>query len=382
MSGTSADGIDAALVRLSGSGWRRRFDLLAFESYPYVQREREAILAACNSPAMAVANLSRLNTWMGRKLGGAAVRLCKRVRVPLANVDFIASHGQTIYHQPGATAFLGSAVRCTWQIGEPAEIAALTGCRVVSDFRVADVAAGGQGAPLVPFLDYLLLCSPTQNRAALNIGGIANVTLIPAACAPEEVFAFDTGPGNMVIDALASHFSKGKLRQDQDGAWAASGKVLQPILRRWLADAYYRRRPPKSAGREQYGREFLMRVLRDCKGHESRDVMATVTALTAHTVARALRDRPWRVYVSGGGVHNLALMNMLSAAAPHCAFLESGAAGLPADGKEAIAFAVLGHAFLLCEPAGLPSVTGAKQSAILGKLSLPPLPAGSATRRR
>lgn len=374
MSGTSADGIDVALVRISGSGWRLNVDPVSFSSLPWRARERAAILAACNAEAIPVADLSRLNVWLGEKFGEAVKTACAEAGLALDALDLVASHGQTIYHQGQPQPFLGRRIAATLQLGEAASIAEITGVNTVADFRVADVAAGGQGAPLVPFLDYLLLRHPRQDRVALNIGGIANLSLIPAGAAAGDVVAFDTGPGNMVIDALTQELSGGKHGYDRGGAWAARGTVIEPLLKQLLRDPFYRRQPPKSAGREQYGREFVAELLQRAGDARPEDVLATATALTAQTIARALNrgeaaKRQWEVIASGGGVHNQTLLRMLGEAAPNCRIRRSDDLGLPGDAKEAIAFAVLGYVFQRGEAGNLPRVTGARRPMVLGKLA-------------
>lgn len=374
MSGTSADAIDVALVRISGRGWKLKVEPVSFSSLPWRARERAAILAACNAASISVADLSRLNVWLGEKFGEAVKAACAEAGLSLDELDLVASHGQTIYHQGQPQPFFGRRIAATLQMGEPASIAEITGVDTVADFRVADVAAGGQGAPLVPFLDYLLLRHPRLDRVALNIGGIANLSLIPAAAAAGDVVAFDTGPGNMVIDALAQQLSAGKLRYDRGGAWAGQGTVIEPLLRQLLRDPFYRRQPPKSAGREQYGREFVEQLCQRAGDARPQDLLATATALTARTIAQTLTrgdaaTRSWEVIASGGGVHNQTLLRMLAEAAPNCRIRRSDDLGLPGDAKEAIAFAVLGYVFLKGEPGNLPRVTGARRPMILGKLA-------------
>ena len=372
MSGTSGDGVDVALVDIRGRGWRRRVKLAAFESWPYRARERAAILRAADAAAISVAELARLNVWLGERFAAAVERACRRAGLEPQTLALVASHGQTLYHQGRPQPYLGQRLAATWQAGEPAAIAARLGVPVVANFRALDVALGGQGAPLAPFLDYLMLRSPRRARAALNIGGIANLTLLPAGCPPESVLAFDTGPGNMVLDALAEEFL-GR-RYDRDGKLAAQGKTHAGLLAELLRDRFYRRPPPKSAGREQYGREFVQRLLRQARRLRlsPADIMATVAELTARTIALGLQwndhDAGWEIIASGGGVRNRELMRRLERAAPGCRLLNSGEFGLPADAKEAILMAVLGHAAWCKEPGNLPSVTGARRPARLGQL--------------
>jgi anhydro-N-acetylmuramic acid kinase len=374
MSGTSADGIDVALVRIFGRGWQTKLRLAGFHAFPYRAAERAAILAACDANSISTAEIARLNFWLGCRFGDAVVEACRRSKFELSRLDLVASHGQTIYHQGRHEQYLGMSLATTLQIGEPACIAERTGVTTVGDFRVADVAAGGQGAPLVPLLDYLALRNRRVARAALNIGGIANVTLIPAGAELSDVVAFDTGPGNMVIDALAARASGGKERFDRDGRRAAKGRIIEPLLNELLTDAFYRRQPPKTAGREQYGREFVERVISRAGGAAAEDLLATATALTAETIARALRD--WtanasgcQVVASGGGVHNRALMRMLRERLPHCELHLADEFGLPADAKEAMAFALLGYMTLHNQQSNVTGATGASHGVVLGKIS-------------
>ena len=353
MSGTSLDGIDVAIVDVSG----RRVETVAFQTTPYTEEIRAAVLAVSNATTTTAA-ISRLNFRLGELYARAVLRLARKH----GPVELIGCHGQTVYHEGGAH---------TLQIGEAAVLAERTGVPVVSDFRVRDIAAGGQGAPLVPFVDYLLFRHPRRTRVALNIGGIANVTVIPPAARPEQVLAFDTGPGNMVIDALAREFSGGKLRCDRGGRIAKSGAVDAALLRELMADPYYRRRPPKSAGREQYGAAFVARL--KARGLPLADAIATATVLTAAAVAQGVLRcvaGPADLIVSGGGSHNPQIMAHIAGFLPGFAVSVSTDHGIDADAKEAIAFAVLAHQTWLGRPANLPSATGARRAVVLGKISL------------
>jgi len=350
MSGTSLDGIDVAIVEVSG----RRIETIGFHSTPYPQGVREAILAL-DRPG----GLSYWNFQLAELYARAVLRATRRY----GPVELIGCHGQTVYHEGGGH---------TLQIGEPAILAERTGVPVVSNFRARDIAAGGQGAPLVPFVDYLLFRHPKRTRIALNIGGIANITVIPPSAAPEDIVAFDTGPGNMVVDALAREYSRGKLSYDRGGKIAASGKVSSKLLDQLLADPYYRRRPPKSAGREQYGVEFVGRLKKSRLPME--DLVATATVLTAATVAVAVTQArmpvPLDLIVSGGGVHNPLIMAHLAAFLPGIAISTSSDHGINADAKEAIAFAVLACQTWLRKPSNLPSATGAGHPVLLGSITL------------
>ena len=353
MSGTSLDGIDVAIVEIRG----RRIQTIGFQTTAYSRSPARPASQAGDD----IGEISRLNFELGEQYAKAVLRAVRSY----GPVELIGCHGQTVYHEGGAH---------TLQIGEASVIAERTGAPVVSNFRARDIAAGGQGAPLVPYVDYLLFRHPKRTRIALNIGGIANVTVIPAGAAPEQVIAFDTGPGNIVIDALAQEFSNGKLRCDRGGKIAASGKPDVRLLDRLLRDRYYRQRPPKSAGREQYGAEFVERLKRT--GLPMRDVIATATALTARSIALAVREyrtarhiRP-DLIVSGGGVHNPQIMGMLTGYLPGMAISTSTDHGIGADAKEAIAFAVLAHETWRRRPSNLPSATGARHAVILGSITL------------
>jgi anhydro-N-acetylmuramic acid kinase len=352
MSGTSLDGIDVAIVEIRG----RRVETIGFTATPYPAKVRAAILGVSNCPTH-TASISRLNFQLAELYARAVLGAVKRY----GPVELIGCHGQTVFHEGRSN---------TLQLGEPAVLAERTGVPVVSNFRARDIAAGGQGAPLVPFVDYLLFRHPRRTRVALNIGGIANITVIPAACAPEEVVAFDTGPGNMVIDALAREFSAGKLNCDRDGKIAAMGNVNRPLLDALLRDAYYRRKPPKSAGREQYGVEFITRI------HQSAvplpDLIATATVLTAATIAIAVQlciRGSADLIVSGGGTHNPEIMAHLTGFLPEVNVSISTDQGIDADAKEAIAFAVLAHETWHHKPSNLPSATGAKKAVVLGSIT-------------
>jgi anhydro-N-acetylmuramic acid kinase len=377
MAGTSMDGIDAALVSISRPPEKPRVKLLAFLTQPYRTSEREAIThVAAGGPASASA-ISQLNFLLGELFADATLAVCRRGRVSPKRLTVVGSHGQTIYHQGTRSREAGREIASTLQIAEPAVIAERTGARVVADFRTADMAAGGQGAPLVPMVDYLLLRHQREGRVALNIGGIANVTVIPAGAKPEDVFGFDTGPGNMVIDALVRHFTRGRKSYDAGGRVARQGNIDEVILAAALADPFFQRQPPKSAGREQFGQGFLKKHFLTRRRVRFEDAVRTATELTARTVAQALecfvfpRVKVRRLIVSGGGAHNKHLMRRLGELLPQLEIELSDRYGLPVDAKEAIAFAVLADRTMHGLPGNLPSVTGADRAVILGKLVLP-----------
>ncbi len=372
MSGTSVDGIDVAIVDVSGRGWTKKISPVALDSVRYSAPVRQQILAVSNAQVH-VGVLSRLHTLLGELYGEAVRRVCKRHRVKLSSVNLIGCHGQTIFHDGAGARFLGRKVATTLQIGDGSVIAERTGIPVVSDFRTRDIAAGGRGAPLVPYVDYLLFRHRQMGRVALNIGGIANVTAIPPAAKPDEVLAFDTGPGNMVLDALAAAYSKGKLRYDRGGRMAGKGRVNDSLLKVLLRSPYFRQPPPKTAGREQFGREYVDRLRAARLPPE--DLMATAAALTAASIATGIerfvlpRMAADELIVSGGGVHNPVLMAHLSRLLPEIAIRTSAEFGLDPDSKEAIAFAVLAHESWASRPSNLPSATGASRPVVLGKIS-------------
>ncbi|HEX2712305.1 MAG TPA: anhydro-N-acetylmuramic acid kinase [Candidatus Acidoferrales bacterium] len=377
MSGTSADGIDVALVRIAGAPPEIKARLENFATLPFPQAVRAAVLRLANGGATTTEEVSQLNFLLGHLFAGAVLQACRRFRISPRKIALIGSHGQTVYHQGQGSPFLGrTRVASTLQIGEPAIIAARTGIPVVGDFRPADMAAGGQGAPLVPFVDYLLYRDARRGRVALNLGGIANVTVIPPAARPKQVFAFDTGPGNMVIDGLVRHFSRGQQSYDRDARSARSGRLLVRLLRELLGDRYFRRAPPKTAGREQFGEAYCGRLLAwgRRRGARPADLVNTATMLTALSVVDAFhrfilpRAKIQQLIVSGGGVHNPLVMAQIQAALPGIEILGSAELGVPEDAKEAFAFAILAYETYHGRPANLPGATGAKRAAILGKV--------------
>ncbi len=389
MSGTSVDGINVALVRLTADTGRARrpsphknhqadFTLLAHEEYPFPAPVRRAILEMMNAELAPVADLARLNFLLGELYAEALANAARKHRVQL---DLVGCHGQTLYHQGVPQRFLGRKLAVTWQAGEGAVIAARLGVPVVSDFRPADMAAGGTGAPLVPFLDYFFFRDQHVARIVQNIGGIANLTAIPAGASPRQVIAFDTGPGNMVMDAVMEElFGK---RYDRDGKVAVSGRVLDGVVAKFVRAPFFRQKPPRTAGREEFGREYVARFLQICRGASKSDAVATATALTARTIADSVRRfvlpkfvgrrnrAGHQMIVSGGGAKNPTLMAMLrDEITPLGLSLHfSDEFGLPAEAKEAVAFALLAHETWHRRPSNVPSATGAMRAAILGKIS-------------
>ena len=342
ISGTSVDGIDVAVVDIDES-----IKIVASKTIPYPAEVRDAILSVSDA-----ANISRLNFLLGELFAEAL----EKTGVPLKTIELIGSHGQTVFHEGQPVEFLGRKIASTMQIGEAAVIAERTGIQTIADFRPSDMAAGGNGAPLVPFLDYQLFRHPERARVALNIGGIANITVIPANASTENVIAFDTGPGNMLMDALAPPF-------DPNGEGARAGAVNEALLAKLLGDPYYHQPPPKSCGREQYGAKFIRTTGID---------LATAAELTVRTIALAIARYPEtsEVIVSGGGAHNLYVMERLRASM-HPRVTTSAEFGIDVDAKEAILFAVLAYQTYHRRPGNIPSATGARKPAILGKVSQP-----------
>ena len=382
MSGTSVDGIDAALVRIAPSISENAAHarLENFVTVPFPATVRAEVLRIAEGTRVSAGEISQLNFRLGEIFGDAALRACRKFRTSPRRLSVIGSHGQTIFHQGRPSRFLGEKVASTLQIGEPAVIAAITGVTTVGDFRPADMAVGGQGAPLVPFGDYLLYRDSRRGRAVLNIGGIANVTVIPKGASPHDVIAFDTGPGNMVIDALVREFTDGRRGYDAEAQMASRGRLVPALLDSLLAENYFRQLPPKSAGREQYGNAYVAKILAWGRRHRTRpeDLVRTATMLTALSITDALNRwiRPRtpisQLLVSGGGARNPLILAQLSAALGSIDVTTTEALGLPGDAKEAFIFAVLADETLRGRPANLPSATGARRPAILGKICYPP----------
>ena len=387
MSGTSADGINVAFIKLASaqavrsratrpsasSSSNLKFKFLAQAEYPYPKPVRQAVLQAMNAKQVSVADLARLNFLLAELYADAVIATQRRFHL---KAELIGCHGQTLYHQGEPTKFLGRNLTVTWQTGEGAVIAARVGVPVVSDFRPADMAVGGKGAPLVPFHDYLLYRDPKIGRIVQNIGGIANLTAIPAGASPKQVTAFDTGPGNMVIDASTDRLFGQPY--DRDGRIAATGVVLDPVISDILRMAFFRREPPKTAGREEFGREFAQQFVNRCRRASKPDVVATATALTARSIADALirfvlspRGKFREFVVSGGGANNPTLLAMLANELRPLGLTirTSDEFGLPSEAKEAAAFAVMAYETWNHRPSNIPSATGAKRPAILGKIS-------------
>jgi anhydro-N-acetylmuramic acid kinase len=380
MSGTSADGIDVALASISGAPPHLHAKLLGHTSGKFPTALRKEILRVAEQHPITAGELSQLNFRLGEVFVEVALAACRKFRVSPRRIALIGSHGQTIFHQGKPAPYLGRPTASTLQIGEPSIIAARTGITTVGDFRPADIALGGQGAPLVPYADYLLYRHEKLGRVSLNLGGIANITVIPAAAKPEQIFAFDTGPANMLIDALVAHFTHGRQRFDKDARIAQTGQAVPDLLDELMCDPYLKLAPPKSTGREYYGHAYLKKVLALGKKHraKSADLIRAATIFTALSVVDALnrfvlpKTKIHQLIVSGGGARNPLLLVQLSAALGSIEILPSSSFGIPEDAKEAFAFALLAYESFHRRPGNLPSSTGARGPAILGKISYAP----------
>ncbi len=372
MSGTSADGVDAALVEIASSGEQPAIRLVAYETVPYPPGLRERILALASGGS--TEDVCHLNVYLGELFAEAAVQAARMGGVPLADVHLIGSHGQTIHHLPAPRQEGAHAVRSTLQIGEPAVIAERTGITTIADFRPRDMAAGGEGAPLTPIVHHALFAHPERGRVILNLGGIANVTVLPARSDPSSVTGFDTGPGNVLLDEFVRVTGLSLLGYDEDGRLAARGQVQPNLLEELLQHPFVRRPPPKSTGREVFGPAFIQNFRRrlDVARASPLDGLATLAAFTIEAVARNFREFVFpkvevhEVIVTGGGARNAFLMRLLTRALPQCTLTPADALGVPARALEAMAFAWLAYLTATGRPGNLPVVTGARGPRVLG----------------
>ena len=375
ISGTSADGIATVIIQLSERNEMLTVKELGFANIPYPRGLQKTILANSLPGTGSVDRISTLHAAIGVAFARALRTTARKARIPLSSIDLIGSHGQTVHHLPDPQNVHGIRVRSTLQLGDPSVIAQEMRIPVVGDFRTADMAVGGQGAPLVPFLDYLLFRSSKQSRLVLNLGGIANFTALPRSCSVDDVIAFDTGPANMIIDALAQEeFGRS---YDKNGARARKGTVDTDVLRWMMTHPYLKLKPPKSTGREMFGADYLRKFRRRAKNVSRDDRLATATEFTARSIfdqyTRFVRRRSpaTEVLVSGGGTHNTFLMERLQHAFGSIPVRPTTTAGFSVDAKEALLFAVLAYWTALGRPSNLPRVSGAKRSVILGKICLP-----------
>jgi len=370
MSGTSVDGIDVAVVDIT----KQKVHLLAFDVFPYPTALRREVLRLCRPESAQLDNICHYNFVLGEVFANAIIKLCRKSGIPLNSIDLVGSHGQTIYHNPRGKRYSRTTIRSTLQIGEPSIVAHRTGITTVADFRPRDIAAGGEGAPLVPYADYVLFGHNRLSRAVQNIGGIANVTFLPRGCKQDDIIAFDTGPGNMVIDSIIRLISGGKQRFDPGGKMAAQGTVNKRLLNEMLRHPFLRRRPPKSTGREEFGSDFANRIYQKAaqQGLSDSDIVATVTAFTANSIARAyhqfLPTIPDEVILCGGGSHNNTLVTMLRSELPNAKMLSTEDFGISVDAKEAVSFAILAWATINGLTNNMPGATGADQPVVMGKI--------------
>jgi anhydro-N-acetylmuramic acid kinase len=380
MSGTSADGIDAALVKISGAPPNLRINLLHHTHQSFPAQVRKEILRVAEQNPLTPKEFSQLHARLGNLYAEAALVACKKFRIAPKKIALIGNHGQTVFHQGVPTKFLGKPTASTLQLGDGSAIANLTGITTVSDFRPADIAQGGQGAPLVPLADYALYRHPKLGRVSHNIGGIANITVIPANARASDVFAFDTGPGNMLIDALVQHFTHGRQRYDQDARLARQGHLHRELLAQLLRDPYFKLKPPKSTGREYFGALYVKKILALGRRYKLKpnDILHTVTVFTAASIADALhrfvlpKHKMHQLIVSGGGAQNPLLVSQLAAFLPNVEVRSSLNFSVPTDAKEALAFAILAYETFHQRPSNIPTATGARGPAILGKISYAP----------
>lgn len=382
MSGTSADGIDVALARISGAPPNLHAKLLGHTSANFPRALRREILRIAEQQPISAGELSQINFRLGQLFADAALTACRKFKISPRTVSLIGSHGQTVFHQGKPVTFFGLPTASTLQIGEPSIIAARTGITTVGDFRPADIALGGQGAPLVPYVDYLLYRDEKLGRISLNLGGIANITVIPAAAKPTHVFAFDTGPANMVIDALVSRFTDGRKRFDKGGRLAMLGRHITPLMEELRKDPYLKLPPPKSTGREHYGRTYVEKLIALGRKYHARpnDLIKAATHFTANSVVYGIRrfvlpkNKIHQLIISGGGAHNALVCALIAAwLTPFGIKVNySSRFNIPTESKEAFAFALLAYESFHQRPANLPSATGARGPAILGKISYAP----------
>lgn len=374
MSGTSLDGIDAALVEIYGQGKNTKVNLIEFITLSLPSDVKEEIKIACSEEKSSVDLICSLNFKLGYLFADATKKVCEKAGMNIEKLDFIASHGQTIYHLPKNK---GNLVNSTLQIGEPAVIAYETGIKVISNFRVMDMASGGEGAPLVPYSEYVIYGSNDENVALQNIGGIGNVTVIPKGGDIDRIFAFDTGPGNMIIDEVCLRLFN--LAYDADGKIAASGKVQEDMLEDLMAHPYIYSIPPKTTGREDFGQQFVDKLLNRYSERSSEDILATVTMFTAKSIAENYKKfildkiNLNKVVIGGGGAHNKTLLAYLREELPNTTIVTQDDIGLSSDAKEAVAFVIMGNETLHSSFSNVPSATGAREKVILGNITPSPI---------
>lgn len=373
ISGTSADGVDTAIVEINGFGTNTSVKLIDFVTYPYPNYIQKRLFKLFAPSICSIEEICEMNFILGDFFAQSALNIIRKLGIKPYEVDLIGSHGQTICHLPDRIP------RSTLQIAEPSVISNITGIITVADFRVADVAVGGNGAPLIPYVDFLLLRHKQRNRAIQNIGGISNVTVLPADCDKDDIIAFDTGPGNMIIDELTRIITDGKRNYDNNGELASMGIINEILLNDMLSDPFIRRPPPKTAGRENFGAQFVQKLLEKANKLclNSYDIIATATAFTAESIYENYKLFILRKYdiheiiISGGGSHNLTLMDMLKQRFYPIPVRNIEEYDISGDAKEAMAFAILANETIHGNPNNVPSATSANKKVILGKICIP-----------
>lgn len=376
ISGTSADGVSSVVTEIKESGVSTKLQILGFHTSPYPSELRKAVFELFSPETSTVDRICEMNFVLGEFFAECAVKQVESCGLALDEIDLIGSHGQTIHHIPQESKVCGYRTRSTLQIGEAAVIAERTSVPTIADFRKADIAVGGEGAPLTPYLDYILHRHQTKSRVLQNIGGIANLTYLPAGASAEDVVAFDTGPGNMVIDAVVQHYSSQTIAYDEDGCIAKGGTVDAELLEKLLSHPYFDRHPPKSTGREEFGEAYALKVIQmaEERNLSFEDVVATTATLTVESIVRAYRSHLPEggtineVYVSGGGAKNRFLMEGLASRVGKGSINEYDSLGFPGEAKEAMLMAVLANEFIFDNPSNLPQVTGATKATVLGAL--------------
>mgnify|MGYP005832991635 CR=1 FL=1 len=375
MSGTSADGIDAVIIEIIGKGIFTKYKQIAFSTYPYPDRFKELLLKNSNVKSARLDMIARLNILIGVFFAQAAKKITRQAGLSLNDIDFIGSHGQTIGHFPVPQTLYNKKIRTTLQIGHPSVIAKITGKITIGDFRIADIAVGGSGAPLVPLFDFLTFRSNSKNRLILNIGGISNITSLPKGCDIKSVLAFDTGPGNMIIDSLMMHFYKKPY--DENGIIASKGKIIPALLNFLMKNKYFQIKPPKSTGREIFGQDFVKKILNLSKGNIKEDIITTVSEFTPMSIYEGYRRfiKPKMIadelFISGGGTHNSYILEALKRYFEGIRVMVTDEYNISSDAKEAICFALLASETLHGNCGNLPGATGAARETILGTISLP-----------
>lgn len=373
ISGTSSDGVDAALVEIGRGSRRPRMKLIAFDVYSYPKPVRKKLINLASGLPRSVAEICHLNFYIGEKFADAAIRISEKAGISLSQIGLIGSHGQTVHHLPVPKREGGYAIRSTLQIGEPSVIAERTGITTIADFRPRDMAAGGEGAPLTPYLHHHLFSDSKRSRAIINIGGISNVTYLRAGAPIDETIAFDMGPGNMLIDGLVHAVTLGKKEIDREGKMGGRGTVDPGLLSELMRHPFIRRKPPKSTGREVFGREIIDSILKSKKMLPD-DLVATATAFTAAAISENIRRFVLEkggldeVIVGGGGVRNPVLMARLAESLAPIPVMPFEAVGHESRAIEAMTFALFAYQTYHGRPTNIPSVTGARRPVVLGKI--------------